>query len=180
MVSSCDLLRARFHWSLPMDAKSLSLTCASRESISPRALTRIADGRSWFLCGSIMAAPLIATLTGGKSSRLTSIVTKKDMLISGQSLSRKISSRTAKTTGGLKTSCAIATSSRRPSSSKAPLHMIKEVRMLLESYYRWLRKQTTLREIKDWIEIATPYLDRHNDCLQIYVRRAQRRVRADG
>ena len=63
---------------------------------------------------------------------------------------------------------------------QSPLHMIKEVRMLLESYYRWLRKQTTLREIKDWIEIATPYLDRHNDCLQIYVRRAQRRVRADG
>ena len=49
--------------------------------------------------------------------------------------------------------------------------MIKEVRILLDSYYRWLRKQTALRELKDWIEITTPYLDRHNDCLQIYVRR---------
>ena len=49
--------------------------------------------------------------------------------------------------------------------------MIKKVQVLLDSYYRWLRKQTALRELKDWIEITTPYLDRHNDCLQIYVRR---------
>ena len=97
-----DFLRARFHWSLPMDAKSLSLTCASRESISPRALARIADGRSWFLCGLITAAALIATLMEVKSGRPTSIVTEKDMLISGQSLSRKFSPRTVKTTSGFK------------------------------------------------------------------------------
>ena len=48
--------------------------------------------------------------------------------------------------------------------------MIHKVQMLLDSYYRWLRNQTALREFKDWIEITTPYLDRHNDCLQIYVR----------
>ena len=49
--------------------------------------------------------------------------------------------------------------------------MIEKVQMLLESYYRWLQKQTALRKLKDWVEITTPYLDRHNDCLQIYVRR---------
>ena len=124
---------------------------------------------SWFLCGSITAAPLIATLMEVKSGRPTSIVTEKDMLISGQSLSRKFSPRTAETTSGLKTSW----TQHRPAAhhSEKPLLMIKEVRMLLNSYYRWLRKQTALRELKDWIEITTPYLDRHNDCLQIYVRR---------
>ena len=55
--------------------------------------------------------------------------------------------------------------------TQAPLAMNSKVQILLDSYYRWLRKQTTLRELKDRIEITTPYLDRHNGCLQIYVRR---------
>ena len=49
--------------------------------------------------------------------------------------------------------------------------MINKPQALLDVYYRWLRKQTALREFKDWTEITTPYPDRHNDCLQIYVRR---------
>ena len=49
--------------------------------------------------------------------------------------------------------------------------MINKPQALLDGYYRWLRKQTALREFKDWTEITTPYPDRHNDCLQIYVRR---------
>ena len=49
--------------------------------------------------------------------------------------------------------------------------MIKDVQNLLDGYWRWLRDRTILREIKDWVEITTPYLDRHNDCLQIYARR---------
>ena len=32
-------------------------------------------------------------------------------------------------------------------------------------------EKTTLRQINDWVEITTPYLDRHNDHLQIYARR---------
>ena len=50
--------------------------------------------------------------------------------------------------------------------------MIREVESLLDEYWTWLRERTSFREIDDWIEITTPYLDRHNDCLQIYAKRA--------
>lgn len=50
--------------------------------------------------------------------------------------------------------------------------MIGEVRSLLDRYWTWLREQTSLREFDDWIEITIPYLDRHNDNLQIYVKRS--------
>jgi len=49
--------------------------------------------------------------------------------------------------------------------------MILEIQQLLDQYLKWLRDKTTLRQIKDWIEITTPYLDRHNDHIQIYARR---------
>ena len=49
--------------------------------------------------------------------------------------------------------------------------MIGEVQSLLGQYWTWLRDRTSLREIGDWTEITTPYLDRHNDCLQIYAKR---------
>ncbi len=50
--------------------------------------------------------------------------------------------------------------------------MIEDVKVLLDQYRIWLREKTTLRQINGWIEITTPYLDRHNDCLQIYAKRA--------
>ena len=49
--------------------------------------------------------------------------------------------------------------------------MIVEVRPLLDGYWRWLEDQTSLREVGRWVEITTPYLDRHNDFLQIYAKR---------
>ena len=49
--------------------------------------------------------------------------------------------------------------------------MIDEVQSLLDRYWKWLRDETILRRIGDWVEITTPYLDRHNDCLQIYAKR---------
>jgi len=49
--------------------------------------------------------------------------------------------------------------------------MIDEIQNLLDRYIVWLKDKTTLRQIDDWIEITTPYLDRHNDYLQIYARR---------
>jgi hypothetical protein len=49
--------------------------------------------------------------------------------------------------------------------------MIDEIQKLLDQYLAWLRDKTALRQVKDWIEITTPYLDRHNDYLQIYVKR---------
>lgn len=50
--------------------------------------------------------------------------------------------------------------------------MIDEVQGLLDQYWFWLRDRTSLRKSGDWIEITTPYLDRHNDCLQIYAKRS--------
>ncbi len=46
-----------------------------------------------------------------------------------------------------------------------------EIEKLLNDYRAWLRDKTTLRELNGaWVEITTPYLDRHNDALQIYAR----------
>ena len=50
--------------------------------------------------------------------------------------------------------------------------MIDEIQGLLEEYRTWLRDKTILRQVNDWIEITTPYLDRHNDALQIYAKRS--------
>lgn len=48
---------------------------------------------------------------------------------------------------------------------------VAEIEKLLNDYRVWLRDKTTLREVNDeWVEITTPYLDRHNDALQIYAR----------
>ncbi len=49
--------------------------------------------------------------------------------------------------------------------------MIEDVQALLDEYQAWLRDNTMLREVDEWVEITTPYLDRHNDCLQIYATR---------
>lgn len=43
---------------------------------------------------------------------------------------------------------------------------------LLDQYWKWLEDKTTLRQINDWYEITTPYLDRHNDYIQIYARKS--------
>jgi Domain of unknown function DUF1828/Domain of unknown function DUF1829 len=49
--------------------------------------------------------------------------------------------------------------------------MAQEIEKLLNDYRVWLKDKTTLREINgSWVEITTPYLDRHNDALQIYAR----------
>lgn len=46
-----------------------------------------------------------------------------------------------------------------------------EIEKLLNDYRAWLKDKTTLREVNgEWVEITTPYLDRHNDALQIYAR----------
>ena len=50
--------------------------------------------------------------------------------------------------------------------------MIDEIQRLLDQYLAWLKDRTIIREVSDkWIEITTPYLDRHNDYLQIYARK---------
>jgi hypothetical protein len=48
---------------------------------------------------------------------------------------------------------------------------LQEIERLLDAHRAWLRDRTTLREVNgSWVEITTPFLDRHNDSLQIYAR----------
>ena len=49
--------------------------------------------------------------------------------------------------------------------------MINEIQDLVNKYIHLLKDKTILRQIDGWVEITTPYLDRHNDYLQIYVKR---------
>jgi len=50
--------------------------------------------------------------------------------------------------------------------------MMNEIEKLLNDYWAWLKDKTVIKKMNgDWVEITTPYLDRHNDCLQIYARR---------
>lgn len=49
--------------------------------------------------------------------------------------------------------------------------MINEIQSLLDNYIAWLKDRTNLRQVNnDWVEITTPYLDRHNDYMQIYAK----------
>lgn len=47
---------------------------------------------------------------------------------------------------------------------------MKAANDLINRYYEWLKAKTSWREINGWVEITTPYLDRHNDYIQIYLR----------
>jgi hypothetical protein len=48
----------------------------------------------------------------------------------------------------------------------------EDIHKHIRDYYLWLNEKTQIKEInQDWMEITTPYLDRHNDCLQIYVKK---------
>ena len=40
---------------------------------------------------------------------------------------------------------------------------------LVDDYFRWLRSHTQVRDVEGWTEITVPFLDRHNDHLQLYV-----------
>lgn len=40
---------------------------------------------------------------------------------------------------------------------------------LINQYYDWLKQKTSWKEINGYTEITTPYLDRHNDYIQIYL-----------
>lgn len=51
--------------------------------------------------------------------------------------------------------------------------MIRDIQNLLDEYAVWLKDRTQVREINDWVEITTPYLDRHNDYIQLFVRAAE-------
>ncbi len=46
--------------------------------------------------------------------------------------------------------------------------MIEQIIKLTEEYHNWVSESTTLREIENCVEITTPFLDRHNDMMQIF------------
>ncbi len=59
-----------------------------------------------------------------------------------------------------------------PTQAEADSLLEDEVQHLVDHYVQWLRDKTTLRRVNGgWVEITTPHLDRHNDYLQIHVRR---------
>lgn len=50
--------------------------------------------------------------------------------------------------------------------------MVAEINSLVDRYTKWLRDKTVVRQASaEWVEITTPYLDRHNDYIQIYARK---------
>ena len=49
--------------------------------------------------------------------------------------------------------------------------MIDEIQSLLNDYQAWLLDNTSLRNVEDSVEITTPYMDRHNDHMQIYAKK---------
>jgi len=52
------------------------------------------------------------------------------------------------------------------------MNTLHDVQAMMDGYHHWLRDKTVLRQIEnDWVQVTTPYLDRHNDCLQIYIRK---------
>lgn len=50
--------------------------------------------------------------------------------------------------------------------------MIEEIQRLMDAYHAWLKDKSVLRQVDQWVEITTPYLDRHNDYVQIYAKKA--------
>ena len=46
-----------------------------------------------------------------------------------------------------------------------------EVRTLIDRYINWLRETISFETLGSFAEITTPFLDRHNDRIQIYVKR---------
>lgn len=47
---------------------------------------------------------------------------------------------------------------------------MSDLATLLNTYWDWLRDNTHVRALDDWYEITTPYVDRHNDFVQLYAR----------
>lgn len=61
--------------------------------------------------------------------------------------------------------------------------MANDIQRLIDKYVQWLKDKSVLRQVDDqWAEITTPYLDRHNDYLQIYVAKTEHgyRITDDG
>ena len=49
--------------------------------------------------------------------------------------------------------------------------MTQNIQELVNDYVNWLEDISDLEDVRGWIEITSPYLDHHNDYLQIYAER---------
>ncbi|MDY0325382.1 MAG: DUF1828 domain-containing protein [Candidatus Cloacimonadaceae bacterium] len=47
--------------------------------------------------------------------------------------------------------------------------MMIEAKKLVDNYALWLKESTDLRQVEKYVEITTPFLDRHNDHIQLYL-----------
>lgn len=54
--------------------------------------------------------------------------------------------------------------------------MNADIQQLTGSYSDWLKDSITLRQRGQTAEITLPFMDRHNDCIQVYVRCAEDRL----
>ncbi len=41
---------------------------------------------------------------------------------------------------------------------------------LIDGYYSWLKDNTLTKQVGEYVEITTPFVDRHNDCIQFYAK----------
>lgn len=48
--------------------------------------------------------------------------------------------------------------------------MVTDAQTLIRSYADWIVEQISVRTVGEYEEITTPFLDRHNDCIQIYLK----------
>jgi len=54
----------------------------------------------------------------------------------------------------------------------AVVNTLAAIKAMLDEHGRCPKGNTVLRQIdSDWVEVTTPHLDRHNDCLQMYIRK---------
>ena len=50
--------------------------------------------------------------------------------------------------------------------------MTKSCKNLVNAYIEWLRQNISIKEINSMHEITTPFLDNHNDHIQIYIKKS--------
>ncbi|MDR1798120.1 MAG: DUF1829 domain-containing protein [Clostridiales Family XIII bacterium] len=53
---------------------------------------------------------------------------------------------------------------------------MKEGRDFVEAYLNWLREKITFEKVDDYTEITTPFLDSHNDYIQLYLKQENDRI----
>ena len=50
---------------------------------------------------------------------------------------------------------------------------MNDINELIDNYYKWLKDKTVWEFFGEWAEITTPYLDRNNDYIQIYLKKSE-------